>query len=140
MDLRPKKGTRQLLGRVGDHLYFFPKHHQMSPNFIGGEKIKSLNIPAKQLDWDVVFKCLRGSERMFPGTIAVFLNKPHICLQVKSTLDCGSSVPRTWTWWCALTGGRLLHGALPAGPDKGIPTKEAALQSPVPEEESRLYF
>lgn len=141
MDLRHKKGTRQLLGPVGDLLYFFPKHREskMSPKFKGREKRNFLNIPAKRLDWDVVLECTRGRERTFLGTTVVFLSKPHACLQMQSTLASGDSIPRPWVWWCALTGGRLLHGALPAGPDKGIPTNEAPPQSPVPEEDL-LYF
>lgn len=122
-------------------LVFFPKQHQMSPKFTGrGEKKFLKNYSQTVGNWCVAFTSMRGSERMFLGTTVIFLNKLQMCLQIKSVLVCGNSVPRKWVLCWVLTNGRLSQRALPAVPDKRILTNKGKLQSPVSEGKSRLYF
>lgn len=68
-------------------LYFFSKHHQMSPKFTGrGGQKNFLNSSQTFSNWCVLFTSMRGSERMCLGTVIIFLNKLHMCLQMKNTL------------------------------------------------------
>lgn len=92
-------------------------------------------------NWYVVFTSTMGSERTFLGAIVIFLNKLHMCLQMKSTLAHGSSAPGSG--FCIAhtqMEGPFLQGASPAVPDKSILISKAKLQSPASEEESQLYF
>ena len=58
--------------------------------------IKKKNYSQTVGNWCVVFTSVRGSERTFLGTAAIFLNKLHMCLQIRSTVVYGASVPRKW--------------------------------------------
>lgn len=107
----------------------------MSPKFTGrGEKTFFKNYSQTVGNWCVVFTSMRGSERTFLGMAVLFLNKLHMCLQIKSAPVYGASVPRV----VARSQMEGSHKELRLLCQIEESSRKAKLQSPVSEEKSLL--